>query len=312
MEPPFRNVPGIQYRDVIVEGVRIAYREAGPPDAPAVLLLHGVPSSSRMFDGLVRLLGDRYRAVALDYPGFGNSEVPSRSKFIYSFEHLAEIVAHFTDALALDGFGLFMQDYGAPIGMRLALARPSAIQGMIFQNGNVYAEGLGEMWAHRRAYWADRAAHEAEIRATHLSLAATRGRHVGSDPRPEAYNPDLWMDELAYLHRPGIAEVQMDLIHDYRTNIESYPSWQNWLRVHHLPTLVIWGRHDLAFTVSGATAFQRDLPDAAIHILEAGHFAMDTQLDQVALLTRGFLDRLYGRNRRQCRETQTKSSSSSS
>ncbi len=201
---------------------------------------------------------------------------------------------HFSDALELSSFTLFKQDYGAPIGMRLAIARPSAIQGMIFQNGNVYADGLGAIWAERRKYWADRAAYEAELRQTHLSLAATRGHHVGSDPRLEAYDHDLWSNELAYSHSPGIADVQMDLIYDYRTKIESYPSSQNWLRFHQHPTLVIWGRHDVAFTVLGATAFQRDLPDTAVHILEAGHFAPDTHLDQVVLLTRDFLDRLHG------------------
>lgn len=299
METPRAAGSKAVYRDVVVDGTRIAYREAGAVDAPAVLLLHGVPSSSRMYDGLLRLLGGTYRAIALDYPGFGNSDAPSPADFTYSFEHLARIVGRFTDVLGLRRYTLFMQDYGAPIGMRLATARPASVQAVIVQNGNVYAEGLGGMWEGRRAYWNDRAAHEGEIRAGHLSLAATRGRHVGGDPDAEAYDPDLWNDELAYLRRPGIAEIQMELIYDYRTNIQSYPAWQAWLHDNQPPALVLWGRHDLAFTVAGAIAFRRDLPDAEIHILDAGHFAMDTRLDEVADLTRHFLDRLHAAERRQ-------------
>jgi len=285
---------GLAYREVIVDGLRIVYREAGPAGAPTVLMLHGVPSSSRMYDGLCRRLRDRFHVVALDYPGFGNSDAPLPADFAYRFENLAEMVARFTDALGLHQYTLFMQDYGAPIGMRLALRRPAAVEALIFQNGNVYAEGLGPIWESRRAYWLDRSAHEAAVRTEHLALEVTRGRHIGSDPNIEAYDPDLWGDELAYLHRPGIADLQLELIYDYRSNIECYPAWQAWLRLHRPPTLVIWKRYDLAFTEAGARAFARDLPKADIHVIDAGHFAMDTQLEQVAHLTRGFLDRVAG------------------
>ncbi|MHC8320752.1 alpha/beta fold hydrolase [Pseudomonas sp. GB2N2] len=283
------QTPKMMYRQVMVDGVNVAYREMGDVNAPAVLLLHGVPSSSRMYDGLMRQLGDRFHLIAPDYPGFGNSDAPSPDHFVYTFDHLATLIEHFTDTVGLKKYSLFMQDYGAPVGMRLAMARPQAVTSMVFQNGNVYADGLGKMWESRKAYWADRNAYEAKFQAAHLSLDVTRQRHIGSDPDVTAYNPDLWQDEVAFLNRPGEGEIQMALIFDYRTNLEAYPTWQTWLREHHLPTLVIWGKHDLAFTVAGAEAFRRDLPDAQIAILEGGHFVMDTRLDVVAALTRQFL-----------------------
>jgi len=275
----------VVYRSVVVDGVKIAYRETGSADAPTVLLLHGVPSSSRMYDALMRRLGDRYHMVAPDYPGFGNSDAPAPDRFAYTFDHVSEVMHKFTTALALKRYVLFMQDYGAPVGMRIALAHPCEVQGTVFQNGNVYAEGLGPLWDQRKAFWSDRAAHEQQVREGHLSLAGTRARHVGDDPDVEAYDPDLWMDEYAYLNRPGQAAIQSELIFDYQTNLASYAAWQQWLGSHQLPTLVLWGKHDLAFVERGALAFKRDLPDAQVAILDAGHFAMDTRLDEIAALT---------------------------
>ncbi|WP_205012907.1 alpha/beta fold hydrolase [Pseudomonas mandelii] len=233
------EMPKMMYRQVMVDGVNIAYREIGDVNAPAVLLLHGVPSSSRMYDGLMRQLGDRFHLIAPDYPGFGNSDAPTPDQFVYTFDHLATLIEHFTDTVGLKKYSLFMQDYGAPVGMRLAMARPQAVTSMVFQNGNVYADGLGKMWESRKAYWADRNAYEAKFQAAHLSVDVTRQRHIGSDPDVSAYNPDLWQDEVAFLNRPGEGAIQMALIYDYRTNLEAYPSWQQWLREHHLPTLVI-------------------------------------------------------------------------
>lgn len=273
------------YRSVVVDGVKIAYRETGSADLPTVLLLHGVPSSSRMYDALMRRLGDRYHMIAPDYPGFGNSDAPPPDRFAYTFDHLSEVMHQFATTLALKRYVLFMQDYGAPVGMRIALAHPCEVQGTIFQNGNVYADGLGALWAQRKAFWLNRAAHEQEVREGHLSLAVTRARHVGDDPNVEAYDPDLWMDEYAYLNRPGQAAIQSELIFDYQANLASYAAWQQWLRAHQLPTLVLWGKHDLAFTERGAHAFKRDLPDAQVVTLDAGHFAMDTRLDDIAALT---------------------------
>lgn len=283
-EPVKPSAP-IHYRNVTVDGVNIAYREAGSPDKPTLLLLHGVPSSSRMYDDLMRKLGDRYHLIAPDYPGFGNSDAPSPDNFTYTFDHLAQVMQKFTVAVHAPRYVLFMQDYGAPVGMRIATAQPDAVQGTIFQNGNVYEEGLGAMWATRKPFWNDRAAHEQAVRTAHLSVAVTRGRHLGTDPAVEAYDPDLWMDEVAYLNRPGQAAIQADLIFDYQNNIAAYPAWQKWLAAHQLPALVVWGKYDPAFIVPGAEAFRRDLPNARIEVLDAGHFAMDTRLDEVATLT---------------------------
>lgn len=279
----------VSYRTVKIDGVDIAYREAGTPDKPTLLLLHGVPSSSRMYDALMRKLGDHYHMVAPDYPGFGNSEAPTPSQYRYTFDHLAQTMEKFTDAVGVQRYTLLMQDYGAPVGMRMAMARPQAVQAMVFQNGNVYEQGLSPMWEKRKPYWADRAAHEQQVIDNLQSLAVVRGRHLGTDPNVEAYDPDLWMDEYAYLNRPGQGAIQAELIYDYQNNIAAYPKWQAWLRQQQLPTLVVWGKHDPAFIVPGAEAFKRDLPKAQVHVLDGGHFVMDTRLDEMADLTEGFL-----------------------
>lgn len=282
----------IAYRTVNVDGINIAYREAGQPDKPTILLLHGVPSSSRMYDGLMRRLGDDYHLVAPDYPGFGNSDAPDAATYTYTFDRLAQTMQKFTDAVGMNRYVLVMQDYGAPVGMRMAVARPQAVRAMVFQNGNVYEEGLGAMWAKRKPFWANRAAHEKDVIAAHQSVAVTRARHIGTDPNVEAYDPDLWMDEVAYLNRPGQARIQADLIYDYQTNLAAYPQWQAWLKQHQLPTLVVWGKYDPAFIEPGAHAFRRDLPAAEVHVLDGGHFVMDTKLDDVAAITRTFLRKL--------------------
>lgn len=284
----------VTYHEVVIDGVKLAYREAGSPKSPTILLLHGVPSSSRMYDALMRRLGDRYHMVAPDYPGFGNSEAPPPERFTYTFDNLATLMSKFADSLGLTRYLLFMQDYGAPVGMRMAVSRPSSIAGMIFQNGNVYQEGLSPYWDTRKAFWQDRAAHEQAVREGLLALPGIRARHVGTDPDVSAYDPDLWMDEYAFLNRPGEAAIQAELVYDYRTNIASYPAWQAWLREHRPPTLVIWGRYDPAFTTAGATAFKRDLPDAEVAILDGGHFVMDTRLDDVAALTDAYLRKNRG------------------
>jgi len=277
------------YGSVDIDGVRVAYREVGSPDRPTIFLLHGVPSSSRMYDGLMRRLGHAFHLVAPDYPGFGNSDAPSPADFSYTFDRLAAMTAQFADALNLGRYVLFMQDYGAPVGMRLAEARPEAVVATIFQNGNVYEEGLGPIWERRRAYWADRRSLEAEVIRMHLSIDVTRGRHIGSDPDVAAYDPDLWMDEVDYLNRPGVGAIQAELIFDYQHNFPRYPHWQRWLRAHQLPALVLWGRYDQAFVEPGAHAFRRDLPEATVTILDAGHFAMDTRLDAVVEAASGFM-----------------------
>jgi pimeloyl-ACP methyl ester carboxylesterase len=284
-----RSANATVYRNICVDGLNIFYREAGPKDGPTLLLLHGFPSSSRMFDPLFPLLSGRYHLVTLDYPGFGHSDAPPPERFSYTFDHLAQVTDHFTEALGLPPYVLYVQDYGGPIGFRLALAHPERVQALIVQNAVAHDEGLGPLWAARRAFWADRASNEAKLRETFLSPDATRLRHVGTSPNVDRYNPDLWTDELAFLSQPGQDRIQLDLFYDYRTNVASYPRWQEYLRSYRPPTLVLWGKYDPSFTVAGATAYGRDVPDAEIHLLEAGHFALDEAADEIAARIDAFL-----------------------
>ena len=211
----------ISYRTIQIDGLSIFYREAGPKDAPTLLLLHGLPSSSRMFDPLFVRLADRYHMVAPDYPGFGHSDWPDPKKFAYTFDHIAETMNHFTEALGLTRYTLYMQDYGGPVGFRMILAHPERVEALIVQDAVAHNEGLGANWKTRRAYWADRAPNEAALRINLLSLATTRARHVGDDPNLERHDPDLWTDEYYFLNQPGQADIQSDLFYDYRTNVES-------------------------------------------------------------------------------------------
>jgi pimeloyl-ACP methyl ester carboxylesterase len=277
------------YRTARVDGLSVFYREAGPADAPTLLLLHGVPTSSRMFEPLLGRLADRYHLVAPDYPGFGHSDWPDPRSFGYTFDHLAEIMNHFTEAVGLERYTLYMHDYGGPVGFRMALAHPERIDALIIQDAVAHDEGLGANWKARRAFWADRAANESTLRTNLLSLATTRTRHVGNDPRVERYDPDLWTDEFAFLSQPGQADIQSDLFYDYRTNVDAYPEWQAWMRREQPRLLVLWGEHDLSFDQSEPEAYRRDVPNAEVHMLDAGHFALDTQADQIAELVRGFM-----------------------
>ena len=285
----------ISYHTVEIQGLEIFYREAGPADAPAVLLLHGFPSSSRMWEPLLPLLADKYHLVAPDYPGFGHSSAPSPSSFEYTFDNLARVINELTVKLGITNYVLFMQDYGGPVGFRLALSHPERISAIIIQNAVSHEQGLSPLWDARRKYWAD-PSHELEnLRANFTSLEATRQRHIGSSPHPERYDPDTWTDEYAFLTRPGQGDIQTTLFLDYRTNVASYPRWQKWLREVQPEILVVWGRYDLSFTVAGATAYADDVPGAEVHILEAGHFALDEATDEVASLVRHFLERLEKR-----------------
>jgi pimeloyl-ACP methyl ester carboxylesterase len=277
------------YRTTVIDGLSIFYREAGPSEAPTLLLLHGLPSSSRMFGPLFARLADRYHLVAPDYPGFGHSDWPDPKQFAYTFDHIAEIMNRFTEALGLSRYTLLMQDYGGPVGFRMALPHPERIEALIVQNAVAHNEGLGELWKPRRAFWADRVAHESTMRANLLSLAATRTRHVGHDPKVERYDPDLWTDEFAFLSQPAQADIQADLFYDYRSNVEAYPRWQAWMREKQPRLLVLWGKHDPSFDISEPEAYRRDVPDAQIHLLDAGHFALDTAADEIAALVRGFV-----------------------
>jgi len=278
----------VRHRTVTIDGLSIFYREAGDAQNPTLVLLHGFPSSSVMFRELIPRLADRFHLLAPDYPGFGRSAAPALDVFLYTFDHLAEIVDHFLEQQWADRYTLYLQDYGGPIGFRLALAHPERVQALIVQNAVAHAQGLSDLWAPRRAFWADRAAHEAAVRANLLSFEATRQRHVGKSPHPERIDPETWESEYAFLSRPGMIDIQLELFHDYRSNVASYARWQAYLRQHQPPTLVVWGKHDLSFTVAGALAYGEDLPEAEVHLLDAGHFALDEAGAQIAELIRGF------------------------
>jgi pimeloyl-ACP methyl ester carboxylesterase len=278
-----------RYHTVALDGLDIFYREAGPAGAPVLLLLHGFPSSSRMYAPLMTRLADRWRLVAPDYPGFGHSSAPPPTSFGYTFDNVAAVMGRFTEALGLDRYTLYVQDYGGPVGLRLAMSRPHALEALIIQNAVVHDTGLGPLWQTRRAFWADRATHEAALRDNFLSLGATRSRHLGTDPATDRYDPDLWTDEYAFLSRPGQADIQVELFYDYRTNVAAYPRWQRWLREHQPRTLVLWGRHDASFQMGEAESYRAELPDAEVHLLDGGHFLLDTCADEAATLIRDFL-----------------------
>jgi pimeloyl-ACP methyl ester carboxylesterase len=242
-----------------------------------------------MFEPLFARLSDRYHLVAPDYPGFGHSDWPDPKKFAYTFDHYADIMNHFTEALGLSRYTLYMQDYGGPVGFRMALVHPERIEALIVQDAVAHNEGLGANWKTRRGFWADRAPNESALRTNLLSLATTRTRHVGNDPNVESYDPDLWADEFYFLNQPGQAEIQSDLFYDYRTNVDAYPRWQAWMREKQPRLLVIWGKYDLSFNLGEPERYREDVPNAQVHVLDAGHFALDTAADEIAALVQEFV-----------------------
>ena len=280
----------IRYRRETVDGLSVFYREAGDPDRPTLLLLHGFPTSSVMFRDLIPRLADDFHVIAPDLPGFGRTDMPSVDEFDYTFYHLAEIVDKFVGRLGLGPFGIYVQDYGSPVGFRLALKRPDQVRAVISQNGNAYEEGLvPEFWAPLREFWADwNPATEAPV-AGALTPEMTTWQYVHGETDPELVSPDAIAIDNALLARPGAREVQLRLFHDYRTNPPSYPAWQAFLRDRRPGVLAVWGKNDQIFGPDGARAFARDVPDAEIHLLDAGHFALETQAATIADLIRDFL-----------------------
>ncbi|MDO9706762.1 alpha/beta fold hydrolase [Paracraurococcus lichenis] len=280
----------IRYRMVQVDGLDIFYREAGPADAPALLLLHGYPTSSHMFRDLIPRLAHRWRVVAPDLPGFGFSAAPDRADFAYSFDRLAQAIEGFTGAAGLPRYALYVFDYGAPVGWRLATAHPERVTAIITQNGNAYEEGLLEAWAPIRAYWSapDDAAKREALRPF-TRLDATVWQYTHGVPDPALVSPDGWTHDQARLDRPGNAEIQLDLFRDYAKNVALYPAWQAAFRRHRWPTLVAWGRNDPFFGPAGAEAFRRDLPVEGLHLLDTGHFALETHAAEIAGLIDPFL-----------------------
>ena len=279
------------YHRAKIGGLGVFYREAGPKDAPTILLLHRFPSSSRELDTLIPLLATRYHLIAPDFPGFGQSDAPPPSSYTYTFDGLANTTNALLKLLKIDRCIFFLHDYGGPVGFRIFLAHPERVQALIIQNANAYKQGLGAKWAGIAQYWADPKSHP-EVFDSFVSLAATEQRHTLGTSHPERYNPDTWTDEYDDLSRPGQREIQADLLYDYYTNVASYPAWQAWLREHKPPTLVVWwGRNDPSFIAPGAEAFKGDLPDAQIDLLDAGHFALDEKNDEIASLILAFLAR---------------------
>jgi len=281
----------LAYRTAPVDGLKVFYREAGDPNAPTVLLLHGFPTSSHMFRDLIPALADRYHVVAPDLPGFGFTDAPDRARFRYSFDHLAEVIERFAEVLSLSRYALYVFDYGAPIGFRLAVRHPERITALISQNGNAYLEGLSEGWNPIQAYWKDASPQNRAALRAFLKPEATQWQYTHGVPNPERLAPDAWTLDAALLARPGNDEIQLDLFGDYQSNVALYPKFQEYIRTRRPPLLAVWGKNDPFFLSAGAEAFKRDNPDAEIHLLDAGHFALESQGPEIAAIIGDFLAR---------------------
>lgn len=283
------------YKTVAVNGLKVFYREAGDRASPTILLLHGFPTSSHMFRELIPALADRYHVVAPDLPGFGFSDAPPREQFKYTFDHLAEIIGDFTEALRLPQYAIYVFDYGAPVGFRLALAHPERITAIISQNGNAYLEGLSDGWNPIQAYWKDPSVPNRAALRAFLTPEATQWQYTHGVSTPEVLSPDAWTLDSALLARPGNDEIQLDLFGDYQSNVALYPKFQEFMRKHHPPLLAVWGKNDPFFLPAGAQAFKRDNPGAEVHLLDAGHFALESRGAEIATLIRDFLGRSLSR-----------------
>ena len=285
------EVSATHHRTAKVDGIDIFYREAGPKTAPVVVLLHGFPTSSRMYRNLIPQLADRYRVIAPDYPGFGQSAVPERSRFAYRFERFAELIDGLLSQLGAIHYALYVQDYGAPVGYRLAVRHPERVTALIVQNGNAYEEGLREFWKPLKAYWADGSKEHREALRAGLTLAATKSQYLDGVRDPSRIDPDSWVHDQALLSRPGVDEIMLDLFKDYGTNVALYPKFQEFFRTRKPPALIVWGKNDAIFPAEGARPYLRDLPDAELHLLDSGHFALEDRGDEIAALMLEFLDR---------------------
>jgi pimeloyl-ACP methyl ester carboxylesterase len=277
------------YHTVDVDSLKVFYREAGPPDAPTVLLLHGYPSAGHQFRDLIPKLADRFHVVAPDMPGFGQTEMPSREKFMYTFESLARVIDRFTEIRRLDRFAIYVFDYGAPVGFRIAAQHPDRVTAIISQNGNAYEEGLSNAWEPIRAYWQDPSPSNRDAVRMMLKPETTVSQYLTGVPDEALVSPDGYTLDNHYLTRPGADEIQLDLILDYASNVDLYPRFHEYFRTHRPPLLAIWGRNDPFFLPSGAEAFQRDLPSADVRFLDTGHFALETHAGEVASAIREFL-----------------------
>ena len=308
------NAPGVSYRTVTIDGVDIFYREAGDPDRPTIVLLHGFPTSSHMFRDLITELADEYHLVAPDYPGYGFSSMPAVDEFDYSFDNVAEIMEQFVDKIELERFSLYLMDYGAPVGFRIAASQPERIDTLIVQNGNAYVEGIdNNFWEPIREYWKDRDAINKgldnafwkNVKAAYkqpemsnddalrflVTLGATKWQYTNGVPNVEAVSPDTWDHVQPLLDRDGNADIQLQMFYSYGSNPPLYPEWQAYLREHQPPTLIVWGEHDEIFPAAGAEPYKRDLDNLEYHLLDTGHFALETHGQEIADLMRDFLSR---------------------
>jgi pimeloyl-ACP methyl ester carboxylesterase len=287
-----KQARSIRHRTVAVDGLDIFYREAGPADAPTLLLLHGFPAASHQYRALMERLCDRVHLVAPDYPGFGYSSAPESSNetgdFVYTFDRLAEVTESFLTTIGVTSFFMYIFDFGAPVGFRIATRHPDWIRGIIAQNGNAYEAGLGPNMQPAIQYWGNRSAMEGSIRGS-VSTEAIRSQHLDGTAEPELVDPDAWTLDKHWLEAPGRIQIMLDLIFDYQSNVRLYPTWQAWLREQHPPVLLPWGKNDQFFTEAGARAYLDDVPDAELHLLDTGHFALDDQVDVIAELVAGFI-----------------------
>ncbi|WP_342363120.1 alpha/beta hydrolase [Terrarubrum flagellatum] len=280
----------VHYRWATVDGVKVFYREAGVADGPVILLLHGFPTSSHMFRNLIPLLADRYRVIAPDYPGFGQSDAPDHKQFNYSFGLYADMIDALLDQIGARRYAMYVMDYGAPVGYRLALKHPERVSGLIIQNGNAYEEGLREAWDPIKAYWTSGSARDREALSFLVKLESTKFLYTDGVRDSSRISPDNWVHDQALLDRPGNRDIQLDLLYDHRTNVPLYPQFQQFFRERQPPTLIIWGKNDKVFPEPGAHPYRRDLPNAEFHILDTGHFALEDKLDEMAPVIRKFLD----------------------
>jgi pimeloyl-ACP methyl ester carboxylesterase len=281
----------INYRTAEIDGLKIFYREAGRPDAPTLLLLHGFPSAGHMFRDLIPLLAERFHLVAPDLPGFGQSDMPSRDDFSYTFDNLAEAISRFTEDIGQRRFAIYIFDYGAPVGLRIAAKHPDRITAIISQNGNAYEEGLSDGWNPIQAYWREPTQANRDALRSFLTPETTRFQYTHGVSDPSLVSPDGRSLDDHYLARPGAHEVQLDLFLDYASNVSLYPRFQSYFRNHQPPFLAVWGKNDPFFLPAGAEAFKRDIPDAAVRFFDTGHFALETHSAEIAAVIRDFLDR---------------------
>lgn len=288
------RITDARYRSIEIQGIDIAYREAGTPTNPTIVLLHGFPTSSHMFRDLIPQLADRYHVIAPDYPGFGASAMPARGSFEYSFDNFANLTDALLQAKGISNYALYLMDYGAPIGFRLFAKHPERVTGFVIQNGNAYDEGLREFWNPIKAYWTEPSSKNREtLRGALLTLDATKWQwtHGVPEQQAELISPDNWFRDQFLLDRPGSKDIQLDLFLDYGTNVGQYPTWQRLFREHQPPTLIVWGKGDYIFPADGAHPYERDLQTVEKHILDTGHFALETHVDFIAERIRAFMAR---------------------